>query len=427
MMAGARLRPIDIFLFITLLIASDDIVLRVPVGAFPIRLAQILQGILTVTGFLLLSLRGTVTFAVGWHYLVAWCILNWASSSSSSNLAFTYFFAAWLTIFIIYIFGMVQLYATVPIGYVYLLSKAYLLSFVCLAVFGIAQFALGVCGIDVLVAQWWSPHLPRVNGVSYEPSYYATYLIIGWGMTLSLLRSGSTIFRSSTLTWFFLLISAAIFISSSRIGIACCVVYLLVLLGKDVLLGITTGKMRVSTIFYVGVIAVVVIIALLPMRLTSVDWESASFLLEGTGLFGTTTHSAERSEGAWQTLLVWFDNPVFGVGLGGVWAKMSELTGERPAAATGMNIFAEILAGTGVVGFSLFFIYLIILLRACFSRANESENELTHCLRALGVGLILAMAILQFNQNILRVYIWNHFAIISIVVATVHRVRKVAS
>lgn len=276
-MAGIRPRPIDIFIFITLLIASDDIVLRVHVGAIPVRLVQIFQGILIFTGFLIMSLRGKVTFAVGLHFLTAWCILNWVSSSFSSNVDFAYAYAAWLTLFVIYIFGMVQLYATVPIGYIYLLCKAYLLSFVCLAVFGIAQFALGVLGINVLVTQWWLPHLPRVNAISYEPSYYATYLIIGWGMALSWLRSGSALFHNSTLTLSFLLISAAIVISR-RMGIVCCIVYLLVLLSKDVWRGLMAGKMRLSTIFYVGAIASLIVFAALLMRLISIDLDGVVFL-----------------------------------------------------------------------------------------------------------------------------------------------------
>jgi hypothetical protein len=61
------------------------------------------------------------------------------------------------------------------------LYKAYILSFFGVAVFGLIQFFVGLTGFDLLVTQWWMKgRLPRINGFSYEPSYFGSYLIIGW-------------------------------------------------------------------------------------------------------------------------------------------------------------------------------------------------------------------------------------------------------
>ena len=63
------------------------------------------------------------------------------------------------------------------------------------------QFALPVLGLGApLVKQWWIPgFLPRVNGFSYEPSYLATYLLIGFVFASSLRRARSALLSSKSL------------------------------------------------------------------------------------------------------------------------------------------------------------------------------------------------------------------------------------
>jgi hypothetical protein len=71
-----------------------------------------------------------------------------------------------------------------------------------------------------LVKQWWIPgELPRVNGFSYEPSYFATYLLIGFVFTGSLRRNRSTLLPSGRLLAIYWLTAIGIILSSSRMGI----------------------------------------------------------------------------------------------------------------------------------------------------------------------------------------------------------------
>ncbi|MGC8765309.1 MAG: hypothetical protein ACP5QT_05425, partial [Brevinematia bacterium] len=81
------------------------------------------------------------------------------------------------------------------------------------------------------------------------------------------------------------------------------------------------------------------------------------------------------------------------------------------------NIFFEILAGGGILGTMLFVGFVVSLfftIRKALKIASSSQKFIIY---AATCGLILQWILLSFNQNILRIYVWNHIAFLGIVLA----------
>ena len=78
----------------------------------------------------------------------------------------------WLIFNILVIFSIVRLIKDKDM--LFRIFRLYIISFIAMGIIGILQFLCGVIGIDnVYITQWWVPGvLPRVNGFSFEPSYY---------------------------------------------------------------------------------------------------------------------------------------------------------------------------------------------------------------------------------------------------------------
>ncbi|MBV8571760.1 MAG: hypothetical protein JO319_14170, partial [Acidobacteriaceae bacterium] len=129
-------------------------------------------------------------------------------------------YCLWLLLNYSLIFAFVQLFSDETESLRAIL-RWYAYSFGLLAVFGIVQFFLPLLGgPGILVQQWWIPGvLARVSGFSYEPSYFATYLLIGFVFIGTLRRRSSTLLPAKVLLAIYLLTAAAIFLSSSRMGI----------------------------------------------------------------------------------------------------------------------------------------------------------------------------------------------------------------
>ena len=89
--------------------------------------------------------------------------------------------------------------------------RAYLWSFVAVALYGLLQF-FGPLLLHVTMpfTVQWIVHgrVARINAFSYEPSYYATYMFIGWAMLFQLRLSNAEITRGRTMKWATILVTA---------------------------------------------------------------------------------------------------------------------------------------------------------------------------------------------------------------------------
>jgi hypothetical protein len=131
----------------------------------------------------------------------------------------------------------------------------------------------------------------------------------------------------------------------------------------------------------------------------------------------------ERANAFVDTLTVFTQHPFIGRSLGGVSSGIAELHGveirsfQDSKPYEGMAIFAEVLAGSGVFGVVPFVVFLIAIIKKPLEVARRSSPEYSVLLRALTRALVFEMAVLQFNQNILRPYLWVHLAILATVYA----------
>jgi O-antigen ligase len=152
--------------------------------------------------------------------------------------------------------------------------------------------------------------------------------------------------------------------------------------------------------------------------------ETAIMLLGGTGIYGAPAHSVvERASALEDTWKVFTQHPFIGRSLGGVSFGIGELYGvqirsfQDSKPYEGMATFAEVLAASGVFGVIPFVVFLIAIIKKPLEAARRSSPEYTILLRALTRSLIFELSILQFNQNILRPYLWVHLAILATVYA----------
>jgi hypothetical protein len=116
-----------------------------------------------------------------------------------------------------------------------------------------------------------------------------------------------------------------------------------------------------------------------------------------------------------------------GSSLGGVTESIASYMGIKPQnfeetkRFEGQSIFAEVVAASGIPGSIPFFCFMLIYLAAPLRLARTASPFQAAWLRALVLALVFEWAILQFNQNILRLYLWVHIAVLATVFSAVQR------
>lgn len=342
-------------------------------------------------------------------------------------------YCLWLFLNIGLMFAFVQLFSHCRSALLTLL-RWYLYSFGLVALCGIVQFFLPLLGLPaILVEQWWIPGLlPRANGFSYEPSYFATYLLIGFVFVSSLRRAGSSLLSSRAMLSIYALTALGIIVSSSRMGI----VFLLI----DVLVSqvrpwfsvlrdlIMKSRVRTSKLQALApsLVLTVLLVTILVSAVAALQKRPALMLifLNGTGLDNTAAHSViERADSLQETITVFLNHPLIGQSLGGVSSAIADHEGESVHSFEdskkfeGMSIFAEILAASGMIGVIPFICFLVVTIWKPLTLARTTAPFYSALLLAAVRSLVFAWAILQFNQNVLRPYLWVHIAVLATVYA----------
>ncbi len=419
----------SLFFVASLVTASFDIVLNLTIGGMSVRFTMIMQicfvlGNLLSLGFNRQVHSSQIIMPLSFQWLILWTIFLVLWTPQTYDLGFSIGYTMWLLLSVFFVFCAVQYFSDNP-QQVWQMLRFYLNIYVLVAAFGLLQFVVGLAGYNLLVTQWWiEDRLPRLNGFSYEPSYYATYLITGWGMLAWMVERRVSLYSVRYTQIAFAIMSLALFLSSSRMAIIVVAAYAAYYFLKNLFKIFFTFKIDVR---YLKVVVACVIVSLLILSavVLTTGFGSLKFLLFGTGIAGTADHSTSNRVGQFQeTLNLFRESPIVGYGLGGVWSYIAARHSLPVGDVTGMNITAEVLAATGLLGFPFFVIFIYVLITKSFSflRRNDIHAEL---LAASGLGFILLFLILQFNQSILRVYFWNHIAIMAVLYHHVSRTRTV--
>jgi len=304
------------------------------------------------------------------------------------------------------------------------LIRYFLFSFTALAAFGLIQFVLGTVGVDVLVAQWWIPGvLPRINGLSYEPSYYSTYLLPGWIFAVYMLEKGATTPHRRQLWICAAMTTVVLFLCTSRMGWLMMFLWAISrTLGFAYRIGIKRA-VRWRTVFTLLFIPAVFAVAVTWATASSRDLlgylDNFSFLAGGLGLSGGSAHSSEGRTTdfglTWQTFL---NYPLLGTGIGAVPVDIASQRGstvvslESAKDNEAMSVFIEILASTGLIGGVLLTAFAVSVTNQCRIKKREFDLWRRLILRGLCWSILWLLIILQFNQNFLRIYVFLDIAVL---------------
>jgi hypothetical protein len=401
-------------------LASGDLWPTVNIG-FTFRLSQILVVLALIV--LLTGLRRSVirTFP-GARWLYAFLIWTVVSMPLSIYPERTLGYTCWLFTDVAIVFVFVQYFQSEAA--VRRLLRAFLVSFIALSLFGLIQLTLGLAGIDVFVSEWWiAGRLPRINGISYEPSYYASYLIVGWVLSLYLLEHKSDLPSRRLQKWCATTTTVALILSTSRMGWIAMVFWMLC---RSIVWAI-----RVFVRHRIGW-RTTRLLSLLPFLIAGIAFAvgsrlrgiieilgNVSFLVNGLGLFGAASHSSDDRLGSlaytWQAFV---NHPLVGAGLG---ALPVDIAGQQGAYVSslidaklyeGSILTVEILASTGLIGMLLvsgFVVSIIMYIRAHWF---EISRPMQTFVSGLAWGIAWLMLLLHFNGQFLRVYIYVDVAVL---------------
>lgn len=392
--------------------SSFDIFLNLKIGGFSLRFVYIIILFMFVIyladilrkDMIRIRIMGLVPFMI-WSFLLIVFIPN--TPLIGRNVGYI------LWLYIHFIFIAICSYFIVTIHNVNQIIRLYLLSFLVISIFGLSQFLLALLGVDLLVQQWWvEGKLARINGFSYEPSYYTTYLLIGFSLAYYLYRRQVNTFGKLPL--YTVVISIlSIVLSSSRMGI---LIAALQVFCFELLVNRKNAKQLI--LFLVGFI--VVLGGAVAYIITN---ESLGFLIAGLGIVeGSDYSSAERIDGLLTQLTIFSRNPLKGYSLGGVSQAIAFEKGVTVISQetikpydVSMNIFVETLTASGLIGFLFFLWYIFCLLRKPkrIVLSNDLSNSMVILIKALVWSLLFEFVILCFNQNILRAYLWVHIGLLN--------------
>lgn len=403
---------------VAMLLASFDIFLAMRVYGFTFRASQLLLVVPFIYALGQCFTAKRIRVPLGSGALLLWTAFILAFIPNTSFIERNIGYGVWLLLNVLMVAAAVQLFNTK--SWLRVLLHWYVASFLVISVAGLLQFVVAVSGLAApFVTQWLIPgRVPRVNGFSYEPSYYATYLLLGWVFCAWLIEKRTDLLPSRLVYASFAASTIALVISTSRLGWAMMILWVLLLLVRR---AVSLKPLRLSlggwllTINIGGLVAAGVL-----LFAANQPEQALRFFAGGTGLFGTPAHSVVGRENTLlDTLHVFLESPLIGKSLGGVGPAVGERHWQdagvdKPSRTReGMSVFIEVLAASGVIGVIPFLTYIGILLLRPLRAARQCSASYATVLTGLVWALAFELLVLQFNQNILRPYLWFHIAVLS--------------
>lgn len=406
---------IKISTFLSVLTSSFDIFGMVNIGGFNFRFCQLAILPVFVLYFTAIILRQKISFPVGFKCFLIWVVFQLLFCFRSPNLKNALGYYLWL-VFNMLIVLSTYYYCERAYSWKWLI-KMYLLSFGIMAIIGLIQLILYACGINFYVKQIWSSRLARINGFSYEPSYYATYMLMGLATFGWLILSKKEKWISGKhINAGFLLVFISLFLSSSRMGWLMMAAFILLEVIYNLGHGIfKTGKINRKLFIIIALGTILIGMSIISVVLfLKID---LSLFIVGLGLPGHSSHSAmPRIEGLLTCIEIFLKSPIIGYSLGGVdpmIAAQQGMTYSTLDNGAAMSIMGELLVANGIIGLIPFCLYFMALV---FRKCKTSKNK--SIVMALRVAMVFELAILCFNQNILRPYVWWHVAVLSALLKT---------
>ena len=401
----------------SILTASFDIVLTVDLAGLTLRISQ-LFALLVFIYFACDVFRGeTLRFPLSFGNLGVVIAFNtlWIYRAVTVKNAVAYdiwliFDAVEILVFTHYLSRQETLASLV---------KKYILCFDALALVGWLQFALQLFGINFFVTQFHEMH--RTNGFSFEPSYYATYMLMGCVICLYLLETHNDRAMDRRMLLLSTVLNVgALLTSTSRMGWLVLAAYVafrsLIAFYLQIKLR-QTNLLRLLLLLVPAGLAVLVVAVVVGIQVRN---PTVILYTQGLGLGGNASHSSSiRLASLAMTWDLFRASPLAGCSYGSLDAAIAALKGWDITDITNgdlsMCVSVEALAALGVFGAAFLFKYVWDLSFGCWLRSRRlscverSDRQLMY---ALLLAHIFIFIILQLNQNILRTVYWTHLMLV---------------
>jgi hypothetical protein len=408
--------------------ASFDLLGTVQVGGV-LHIAQLGMIFVCFAGLARIIQESRILWPRGTTSLAIWVFWQGLCLSLAGNLDIAVQFYLLLLFTAAGYFLLIQIYGESQ--FVGKLMRAYLWSYIFVAFYGLLQ-ALGPLFFHATMpftAQWLvHGRVARINAFSYEPSYFATYIFLGYVTLVDLRLSDAEITRTRTMKWATWMVAVVLVLSTSKSAFICVIADLLVRVAPRVgrrlrrtFSQLRFGRFLVPIPSLKRVLMVVLVLGILGTAIVLLP--DPTILLAGSGLAGTPAHSyADRNQRAGLTWAVIKESPLMGRSMGGVPIAIGNNEGfevatmARVRAFWGFPVLLDVLAGSGVIGFIPFLLFLWASTFGAYRLAKQClPLEGAKWLRALARAMILEWVMLLTDQNLFRVYLWFHFAMVAIV------------
>lgn len=273
---------------------------------------------------------------------------------------------------------------------------------------GGVQLAAWAAGRPPPLMEWDTLGLPRLNGFSYEPAYYALYLVPGALLLFAMVARLRQ--RAKVAGLLAVAFVGAIALSTSRSGWLGLAVGVVLLAGLGVARGGRRALGRLGIAAVAGVAACAAVMAVSPTLRSHL----VRFARMGVDR-NERTSSAPRLEAMREAATVFARHPALGVGFAGyggyLLARPVDFRRvERGAfGITTANLYLELAAETGLSGLAAALALLAAILRPALRRLRQAsaDLELTVLREGLALACLVVFAVMfHFNQTLWRLDIW---------------------
>jgi len=403
--------------------SSFDLFLNVNILGFNVRLAQIFILILNVAFIveIIIEKRFFILPTLGILWIWGWIMFLFSANSLLILRGAGY--GLWLISLIVWVIYLSNR------GYYFSgnernqLIALYILSFFPSIVFGLLQWAYPSLLLSssfpfksqeyLTVFNYY--HLHRINGFNYEPSYYATYLIVLPPVLWAWVKNEKSIKRVFGLL-FLILSIVTLFLSTSRMGWLGVLGFFTITIVIEIYSLLRKYFLDKKLFLKFAIIAITIIFTFGFLFVFNSRYKN---VFEKFQSYFKWSYD-DRMEGYRNAFTLFFKNPFKAPGLGGVAAGIAfNEGGILPVNNTeaknyeAVNVLLEVIAGGGIIGSALFIAFWLAFLILVLKRYKLYSTVEQQWLSGLLIGLLLQWLLLIFNQNIIRIYVWNHIAVMA--------------
>ena len=416
--------------FLVFMTMSFDTLLVLKAGG-NLRFAQIMIVLLIVAAMARILQQKVILWPRGATALVWFCVVHLILLVLSTQLFFSVELYFLLLLSMLCGLSLVQLYgqadSLVPF------MRAYLYSYVFVALFGLVQFISPPLHLGQPLVVQWIKHgvIPRISGFSFEPSYFGTFMIMGWIAVVDLRHTKAKLTAGRRWYWIAWLLTIVLICSTSKTAWLGMILEGLTRLAPLVwktlrgqVVRLRVGSLvaplpRLRAVAAVG-LGLVLSVAILSALSRVVD---LNVFLAGSGLNGTAAHSVnDRANRTKHTFAVWLQSPWVGYSFGGVSEAVALYEGHTVLnqsdlkAYQGAPVVLDVLAASGLTGIAplVWFFAVITFGETKLIREHWSDDR-ARWLHALIRALAFEGFVLLSDQYLFRVYLWVHIAVMMVV------------